>query len=156
MISLIVACTKSRVIGIQNRIPWHIKEDFRHFKNYTLGKTILMGKNTYFSIGKPLPGRKTIVVCNDEALTIQHENVKVESDLFSVLNQYKNTSEELVVCGGAMIYQLSLPYVDKLIISEVKKEYEGDAYFCPFENEFICTSQTEYEEFIVKIYERRN
>lgn len=155
MISLIVACTKNRVIGINNSIPWHISEDFKHFKNYTMGKTILMGKNTFFSIGKPLKGRKTIVVCNDENLKLPYEEVIVEKDLFEVLKKYQKTNEELVVCGGATIYKLALPYVDKLVISEVKKEYKGDAYFCEFENEYNLISKKEYEEFILKIYERR-
>ena len=155
MISLIVACTKKLVIGINNKIPWHISEDFKHFKNYTLNKTILMGKNTYFSIGKPLPMRKTIVVCNDEELIINHPDVVVKKDLFEVLNEYKNKNEELVVCGGAMIYKLSLPYVDKLIISEIKNDYEGDAFFPTFYNEFTLISSEDKKDFIIKIYERR-
>ena len=90
MISMIVAYSqKTKAIGYQNKIPWHIKEDFQHFKNYTMHKTILMGKNTYFSIGKPLPYRKTIIACNDEKLDIQHEDVCVVSDLFEVLKKYQ-------------------------------------------------------------------
>lgn len=155
MISMIVAYSqKTKVIGYQNKIPWHIKEDFQHFKNYTMHKTILMGKNTYFSIGKPLPYRKTIIACNDEKLDIQHEDVCVVSDLFEVLKKYQNEKEELVVCGGAMIYRLALPYADKLIISEVKKEYQGDTFFPDFEDQFVLVSEEEKEEFIIKIYQR--
>lgn len=84
-----------------------------------------MGKNTYFSIGKPLPYRKTIIACNDEKLDIQHEDVCVVSDLFEVLKKYQNEKEELVVCGGAMIYRLALPYADKLIIPKLKKNIKG-------------------------------
>ena len=105
-----------------------------------------MGKNTYFSIGKPLPMRKTIIAVNDEDLQIQHEDVSITNDLFEVLNQYKNSKQELVVCGGAMIYRLALPYADKLIISEVKKEYQGDTYFPDFEDQFELIFKEEREE----------
>ena len=155
MISMIVAYSKkNKVIGYQNKIPRHIKEDFQHFKSYTINKTILMGKNTYFSIGKPLPMRKTIIAVNDEDLQIQHEDVSITNDLFEVLNQYKNSKQELVVCGGAMIYRLALPYADKLIISEVKKEYQGDTYFPDFEDQFELIFKEEREEFIIKTYQR--
>ncbi len=155
MISMIVAYSKkNKVIGYQNKIPWHIKEDFQHFKSYTINKTILMGKYSYFSIGKHLPMRYTIFAVNDEDLQIQHEDVSITNDLFEVLNQYKNSKQELVVCGGAMIYRLALPYADKLIISEVKKEYQGDTYFPDFEDQFELIFKEEREEFIIKTYQR--
>lgn len=155
MNTIIVACTKNKVIGIDNRIPWHISEDFKHFKNYTLNKTIIMGKNTYFSIGKPLPQRQTIVACNDQVLAINEPSVKVVDNLFDVLKKYQNTQDELVVCGGAMIYKLALPYVDKLIISEIKKEYDGDTFFPKFEDNFELISCDERTEFIIKTYQRK-
>ncbi len=156
MNTIIVAYSKhNKVIGINNKIPWYIKEDFQHFKAYTMNKKIIMGKNTYFSIGKPLPNRKTIVACNDSDLTIQHEDVTIVKDLFEVLKKYQKSEEELVVCGGAMIYKLSLPYVDKLIISEVKKEYAGDTFFPSFEKEFDLISEEDREEFIIKTYIRK-
>lgn len=156
MNTIIVAYSKNnKVIGMNNQIPWHIKEDFQHFKAYTINKTIIMGKNTYFSIGKPLPNRKTIVACNDFDLKIQHEDVTIVKDLFEALKKYQTSEEELVVCGGAMIYKLSLPYVNKLIISEVKKEYAGDTFFPPFEEDFDLISEDEKEEFIIKTYIRK-
>ncbi len=156
MISLIVAYSKNnKVIGKNNQIPWHISEDFKHFKAYTLNKTILMGKNTYLSIGKPLKDRKTIVCVNDNSLNVVHEDVTMASDLFEVLKKYQNRPEELVVCGGAMIYKLSLPYVDKLVISELKTQYEGDAYFPDFEDDFELVNTDERQEFIIKTYLRK-
>ena len=155
MISLIVAYSKNnKVIGINNTIPWHIKEDFIHFKNYTSGKTIVMGEQTFLSIGKPLPNRKTIVATIKD-FKYDHEDVTIINDLFEVLRKYKESEEELVVCGGATIYKLALPYVDKMVISEVKKEYQGDACFPSFEEDFILESIEEKEEFVIKIYRRK-
>lgn len=152
MISLIVAYGKdNKVIGINNKIPWYIKEDFLHFKKYTLNKTILMGEQTFLSIGKPLSNRKTIVATLKD-FKYDHKDVIICNDLFKVLKEYKNSSEELVVCGGATIYKLALPYVDKLVISEVKKKYEGDAFFPFFEDKFKLISVEEKEEFTIKIY----
>lgn len=156
MISLIVAFGKdNRVIGNKNKIPWHIKEDFQHFKAYTTGKTILMGDMTFYSIGKPLSNRKTIVATQKD-FTYDHEDVSITHDLFATLEKFKDTDEELIICGGATIYKLSLPYVQKAIISEVKKHYDGDAFFPVFENEFDLISVEEKEEFVIKTYLRRN
>ena len=155
MISLIVAYSKNnKVIGINNQIPWHIKEDFIHFKNYTTGKTIIMGEQTFYSIGRPLPNRKTIVATLKD-FSYDHPDVSVTKDLFATLKEYKNKDEELVVTGGATIYKLSLPYIDKMVISELKKQYEGDAYFPDFEDEFVLESVEEKEEFYIKTYVRR-
>lgn len=152
MISLIVAYSKNnKVIGINNQIPWHIKEDFIHFKNYTTNKTIIMGEQTFYSIGKPLSNRKTIVATLKD-FSYDHEDVSVTKDLFATLKSYKNSDEELVVCGGATIYKLALPYVDKLIISELKKQYEGDARFPDFEDKFDLVNVEEREEFYIKTY----
>lgn len=156
MISIIVAISpNNRAIGKDNKIPWHISEDFKHFKEYTTGKTILMGDNTFYSIGKPLPNRKTIVATIKD-FKYDHQDVSVTHDLYKTLNDYKNSNEELVVCGGAMIYKLSLPYVDKLIISELKKQYDGDTFFPEFVENFKLISVEEREEFYIKTYVRNN
>lgn len=152
MISLIVAYGKgNKVIGVNNQIPWHIKEEFAHFKSYTIGKTIIMGEQTFYSIGKPLKNRKTIVATLTD-FKYDHEDVSVTKDLFATIKEYKNKDEELVVCGGATIYKLALPFVDKLVISEIKKEYNGDAFFPSFEEDFELVSIEEKEEFVVKTY----
>lgn len=154
MISLIVAFAENnRVIGNKNTIPWHIKEEFQHFKNYTTSKTILMGEQTFLSIGKPLPNRKTIITTLKE-FVYEHEDVEVSYDLFEVLKERKDKEEELVICGGSTIYRLALPYVDKLIISEIKGNYEGDAFFPEFESDFKLTNIEEKEKFTIKYYEK--
>ena len=152
MISLIVAYGKSnKVIGVNNQMPWHIKEEFAHFKAYTINKTIIMGEQTFYSIGKPLVNRKTIVATKTD-FSYDHPDVSITNDLFATLKSYKEKDEELVVCGGATIYKLALPYVDKLVISEIKKEYVGDTYFPDFEENFELVSEEDKGEFVVKTY----
>ena len=129
MIHLIWAMTKNHVIGLQNKMPWHIKEDLIYYKEHTAGKTVVMGENTYYSLKgyyktKPLPYGKIYVASLNENLIL--EDAIVISD---VIQLFKTTREDLWVVGGATIYQLALPYADTLYISWVKKEYEGDTYF---------------------------
>lgn len=153
MISLIVGHDKNHLIGSNNALPWHIKEDLQHFKNYTLNKTVVMGYNTFLSIGKPLPNRTNIVVCNDKDVEIA--GVIVEKDLFEVLKKYGKLQEELVVIGGATIYKLSLPYCDKLVISKIKGEYTGDTYFPEYENDFNLVKEEVISELVTVCYYER-
>jgi len=154
MISLIVAMNKNHLIGKGNQLPWHIKEDMIHFKNYTLNKKVVMGKETFYSIGKPLKDRINYVACNDGSFPTTEGTILVP-DLFKLLEEYKNTTEELVVIGGKSIYKLSLPYVEKMIISIVKKQYDGDVYFPEFENYFILEKIEEKDEIDVYYYKRK-
>lgn len=155
MISMIVCHSKdNRVIGKDNKIPWHVKEDFKQFKEYTMGKTILMGDNTFISIGKPLPGRKTIVATLND-FSYDHEDVIVTKDLFSILNKYKDSDDELVICGGATIYKLCMPYATKLRISILKKTYDGDTYFPYYDDNFVEIESIDYDEFTLKTFKRK-
>ena len=150
MIHLIWAMTKNHVIGLQNKMPWHIKEDLIYYKEHTAGKTVVMGENTYYSLkgyykSKPLPYGKIYVASLNENLIL--EDAIVISD---VIQLFKTTREDLWVVGGATIYQLALPYADTLYISWVKKEYEGDTYFP--EIDFTKFSVTDL--VLYTIYER--
>ena len=160
MISLIVAfCKDNHAIGLNGKIPWHIKEDLLHFKNYTQNNTVLMGDTTYFSLksyykDKPLPYGKIYVATINKSLKI--EGVEMVYDLSSFLSSYNKThQDELWICGGATIYRLSLPYVDKMIISEVKNHYEGDTFFPYFDDEFDLIYSEERQEFYINIYQRK-
>lgn len=128
MISMIAAVAENRVIGNKNTIPWHLPADFKYFKETTLGKTIVMGLNTFNSIGaKPLPGRKHIILNNDPDY-IAPENCEVAHSIEEVLKMIKN-EEEVFVCGGASVYSQFLPMSEKLYITEVHANPEGDTYF---------------------------
>ena len=155
MIHLIWAMTKNHVIGLQNKMPWHIKEDLIYYKEHTAGKTVVMGENTYYSLkgyykSKPLPYGKIYVASLNENLIL--EDAIVISD---VIQLFKTTREDLWVVGGATIYQLALPYADALYISWVKKEYEGDTYFPEIDfTKFRKKNKKETDLVLYTIYER--
>lgn len=128
----VAAMAANRVIGVDGQLPWHLPEDLRWFKELTTGGTLLMGRVTYDSIGKPLPGRETIVMSRREGLQIP--GVQVIRDL-SGLREAKIQGEIFVV-GGAEIYRAALPYCRDLYLTEVLQEVEGDRKMPVFEEMF--------------------
>ena len=153
MFTAIVAHDKNLLIGNGLLIPWHIKEDFQHFKKTTLNHTIIMGLNTYKSIGKALPNRKTIVVNFEPVPEIR--DAEVCTSLHELIEKYKDSKEEILVCGGASIYRQLLPYCQKLIISVVKGDYEGNIYFPEYRNDFILDRSEEQEKFTINYYNKK-
>ncbi len=153
MFKIIVAHDPNRVIGNGINIPWHIKEDFLHFKKTTLNHTIIMGSTTFLSIGKPLPNRKTIVLNSSKDFDAMGEEVCM--DINELIARYKDSEEVVFICGGASIYRQMIDYVDEMIISVVKKEYEGDVYFPEYEDKFETYDEVSYNEFVVKYMRRR-
>ncbi len=128
MLSIIVAVAKNNVIGKDNKLIWHLPEDLKRFKKLTTGHNIIMGRRTFESLGRVLPNRKHIILCNDAKLDIDDENVEVLDDV-SKLGKYETSDEENFVIGGASIYKLLLPKANKLYITEIDEEFEGDVYF---------------------------
>lgn len=125
-LSIIVAMSSNRVIGVNNTLPWHISDDLKHFKSLTTGHTIIMGRKTYESIGRPLPNRRNIVISrNTEASYEGAEVVHSIEDAFSIC---KNDNEVFVI-GGSNIYEQALSLVDYIYITEIKKSFSGDAFF---------------------------
>ena len=153
MFKIIVAHDPNHVIGNGPDIPWHIKEDFLHFKRTTLGHTLIMDSTTFKSIGKPLPNRKTIVINQDRNFDAMGQEVC--TDLNEIINKYKDSEEVVFVVGGASIYRQLIPYVNEMIISVVKKEYEGNIFFPEYESEFETYEEVEYDEFTVKYMRRK-
>ena len=128
MLSIIVAVAKNNVIGKDNKLIWHLPEDLKRFKRLTTGHNIIMGRKTFESLGRVLPNRKHIVLCNDAELNINDEKVKIIDDV-NKLEEYINSDEENFVIGGASIYELLLPKTEKLYITKINQEFEGDVYF---------------------------
>ena len=128
MLSIIVAVAKNNVIGKDNKLIWHLPEDLRRFKRLTTNHNIIMGRKTFESLGRVLPNRKHIVLCNDAELNVNDENVNIIDDV-SKLDEYINSNEENFVIGGASIYKLLLPKTEKLYITKINQEFEGDVYF---------------------------
>lgn len=128
MLSIIVAMGKNHVIGKDNQLIWHLPEDLKRFKRITTGHTIIMGRKTFESLGKILPNRKHLILSNQIEEKIKNEKIEVVRDI-SMLEKYRDSKEENFVIGGATIYQLLMPYVNKLYVTMIDKEFEGDAYF---------------------------
>ena len=128
MLSTIVAIANNNVIGKDNKLIWHLPEDLKRFKQITTGKNIIMGRKTFESLGRVLPNRKHIILCNDMEMDIDNENVEILDDI-SKLDKYINSNEENFVIGGATIYKLLMPYVNKLYITKINHDFEGDVYF---------------------------
>lgn len=129
-LSLIAAMAKNRVIGRNNALPWHLPEDLKYFKATTLGKPILMGRKTFDSIGKPLPGRTSVVLTRN--LEWSFDGCLVVSSVDDALAQLADR-EEVLVIGGAELYQQTLPRADRLYLTEIDADFEGDAWFPVFD-----------------------
>ena len=128
MLSIIVAKAKNNIIGKDNRLIWHIPEDLKRFKTLTTGHSIIMGRRTFESLGRILPNRKHVILCNDMEMNIDDERVEVLEDI-SMLKSYIESPEESFVVGGATIYKLLMPYANKMYITEIEKDFEGDVSF---------------------------
>ncbi|MEP4148985.1 MAG: type 3 dihydrofolate reductase [Halioglobus sp.] len=130
-LAIIVAAAKNGVIGNNNALPWHLPEDLRYFKRVTMGKPIVMGRKTYESIGRPLPGRVNIVITRDRGWSA--DGVKVVHSLQEAVTLAAEIAvidgvNELMVIGGAEIYSAALPQANRLYLTQVHAEVEGDAW----------------------------
>lgn len=125
-LSIIVAVSENNAIGKNNQLLWHLPADLRHFKELTTGHTIIMGRKTYDSIGKPLPNRKSIVITRSSDLVI--EGVDVVNSLQEAINSC-GANENAFIIGGAEIYNQAMPYASTIHLTKVHKEYEADTFF---------------------------
>ncbi len=129
-LSIIVAMAQNRTIGVNNTLPWRCPEDLKHFKALTMGHHMIMGRKTFDSIGKPLPGRITVVVTRNTDLKI--EGCIVVHSLRDAIASCAE-DDEIFVVGGAELYAQALPLVDTLYITEIQQDVEGDAHFPEFD-----------------------
>ncbi|WP_019414358.1 dihydrofolate reductase [Paenisporosarcina sp. TG20] len=146
MISLIVAHDLNRVIGMNNKLPWHIPNELAYFKEKTMGKAIVMGRNTFESIGRSLPGRLNIVVTRNPSY--EFEGVTVVNSLEQAIEKARNYHEEVMVIGGEQIFNKVLPYADLMYITLIKQQFEGDTYFPQYKQDWdvVSTSDTKTTE----------
>ena len=126
-LSLIVAIGKNNEIGKNNKLLWHIPEDLEFFKEYTTGKTILMGSNTFYSLPRMLPNRHHIVLTNEEFEF--PDDVEIFYDFDKLLERINESEEEIVVIGGAMIYKEFIDYVETMYVTEIDKSFDADRFF---------------------------
>lgn len=125
-ISIIVAMASNRVIGLNNRLPWHLSADLKKFKQITMGSPILMGRKTYESIGRPLPGRSNLIITRNP--DYRQDGCQVFTDIDRALASCCNDAEIFVI-GGASFYQTMLDRADTLYITEIHQAFEGDTFF---------------------------
>ncbi len=130
MISFIAAMDRNRLIGDKNQLPWHLPADFAHFKAVTMGKPIIMGRKTYESIGKPLPGRRNIVLSRNKDLC--YEGVDCVSSFDEALALVAE-EDEVMVIGGSTVYEMLMPLVNRMYLTFVDAAFEGDAWFPEFD-----------------------
>ncbi|HES77323.1 MAG TPA: dihydrofolate reductase [bacterium] len=131
--AIIAAMDRQQLIGKNNALPWHLPADLKHFKALTMGKPIIMGRKTYASIGRPLPGRTTIVLSRDTGVQL-HDEVILTHTLNDALDVAQDAARgmgahEAMIVGGADIYFQSLPWVDRMYLTMVHGTFSGDAYF---------------------------
>lgn len=126
-ISLIVAMSENRAIGRDNKMPWHLSADLKRFKSITMNSPILMGRKTFESIGKPLIGRTNMILSNNSHF--QPEGCLVFSDLQQALARAQDYGNELFVIGGATLYEKTLPLAQRLYLTQIEAEFDGDTFF---------------------------
>ena len=163
-IGAIVAIAENKVIGNGLEIPWHISEDFKHFKRTTTGGIIVMGRRTWESLGsKPLPNRENVVITSSPEKILEQakekgveNSVRAFESVEKAVSEYKNDERNLWIIGGAKLYESALPLCDELIVSHVKMSPVGDVFFPDFENLFEKNETIlEHAEFDVVKYIRR-
>ncbi len=160
-LSLIVAMANNRVIGINKQMPWHLSADLKKFKKITMGHPIIMGRKTFEAIGHPLPGRENIIISRDPLY--QQTGCTVFNSLELAVKHYAHLDEVFVI-GGATLYEATLAQADRLYITEIEKDFEGDTWFpkmqkgdwqeCSKERVINDTSVDFNYSFVV--YKRRN
>lgn len=127
-VSLIVAVSENGVIGRDGDLPWHLSADLKRFKKLTMGNAIVMGRKTWDSLGRPLPGRTSLVISRQADFSTDYDEVLIGANLDDAMRQLRNF-EEIFIIGGASIYELALSMVDRLHITRVHSVVEGDTYF---------------------------
>jgi len=153
MVTIIAAMTPERIIGKGNDLPWHISDDIKLFKEKTTGNSVIMGRNTYESIGKPLPHRHNFVVSSTLPKT---SGIQICKSLEEAVKEAEWYKKEVFVIGGAKLYRQAIPIADKMYISYIKKNYEGDIFFPEFDKrEWKIMEKVDYAEFEWISYRRK-
>lgn len=158
IISLIVAIAQNGVIGKSNgEMSWHVKEEFQHFKNTTLGHPIIMGRKTFETLGKPLKGRLNIVVTRNKSYKTDFEEVVIKSSLQNALEYCRESKpEKIFIIGGGEIYKQAVSFVDEMIITFMKFEAEGEVKFPEIKNDdWNIEKIIDHDFFEIFRYERK-
>ena len=158
-IVIIVAIAKNGVIGKANgEMPWHIKEDFQHFKKTTMGFPIIMGRKSFESLGKPLPGRENIIVTRNTNLKYDFDGIKIFYSLQDAVDYSRSLNKDKIfITGGGEIYNQSISFADEMIISHMKFDVVGEVKFPDFNvDDWKIISREKKKEFEIVTYLRRD
>lgn len=151
MINLIVAMDKNGIIGKNNSLPWHYPEDLKHFKRTTEHSIIIMGRKTYESIGKILPGRVNVIISNQK---LNIPGAVFYNKIDKLLQGFKENANVFII-GGAQIYNQSIHYVDRMYITRINAEHDGNIYFPEIEwNQFKKISEERKGILTFEVYDR--
>ncbi len=142
MLSIVVAIGKNRAIGRDNQLLWHLPEDLKNFKKLTMGSVMIMGRKTFESIGRPLPGRKTIVISRNKDLII--DGAQITSSLADAIALARSleSGKEIFIVGGGEIYRQALDLCDRIYLSEVDLSPEADTFFPEFNGYNLVSTET--------------
>jgi len=130
-LSIIVAMANNRVIGCDNKMPWHLSADLKKFKKITMGKPILMGRKTFESIGRPLPGRTNIIISRQKSYSVL--GCQVFTNINSALKAFDD-AEEIMIIGGSGIYEALLPLTENIYLTQINHNFKGDVFFPELDN----------------------
>ena len=151
IVNMIAAMASNRIVGNNNQLPRHYSQDLQHFKQVTSGHIVVMGYNTYLSIGRPLPNRRNIILSKTPV-----EGLETYTSIEDMRNQLESENiDQIFIIGWASIYRQFLPIADVIYLTEIKKAYEGDTSFPEFESEFIEVSREQTEEMDFVVYKRK-
>ena len=155
IISLIAAMAENRVIGRENFIPWNIPSDQKRFQEITMGHPVIFGRKTFEAIGRPLPGRKNIVLTRKK--DYKAEGIIVAHDLDAAFAASAG-ADEVFICGGGMVFHETIALADRIYLSIIHRKYEGDVFFPAFPGEFVEAKREEVDNtppYSFVIYERK-
>lgn len=151
-IVIVAAMSEDGVIGRQGKLPWHLPEELRHFRELTLHHTVVMGRQTFFSIGRPLPQRRNIVVSQRLSSV---DGVDVCPNLSEALALARGFARTIFVIGGASLYSQALPIADAMVLSRIPGEWGGDVYFPPFDRDAWTVQKEEVYPAFTRTWLRR-
>lgn len=129
MLSIIVAKANNNIIGGNNKLLWHLSKDLKRFKEITTGNTIIMGRKTFESLPKVLPNRHHVILTSNKDFKVDSDSVTVINNIEEIIEKYASSAEEVFIIGGGEIYNLLLPHTNKLYLTRIFKDFEGDTYF---------------------------
>ena len=145
IISIIAAMAENRVIGRENKLPWDLPSEHRRFKEITMGHPVIMGRKTFESIGHPLPGRKNIIITTQRGFS--PEGCVVVNDLQAAIMACEG-ADEVFICGGEAVFREAMPLADRIYLTIVEEEFDGDAFFPGIPDDFVEVERKSFEDVL--------